>query len=467
MSKIQTIMPNHFGDSKNRNASREVIPPMTRKSKNLSFGGGEELIKPLTKAQEIALDNALTKNYLGKPGAFFDKISKTAGEIQNIIFIGIGTAFVAPIFIAYNPVSKEDQKTKSYSALRQPISAIISTATGLGINYPIAKAFDKWAAEGKIEKFDMSAKPPANFIDIRYKNIRKNFEKLKGLDKKYFDIINNDGRIKTLADFDEEFKTSKIFEKAIHDKTLNQAAIKLLDVNNKNGLRNITVRDFLVQNMNFEIDAKDKNILNPDSTKAKLKNTTGISFLRIFGFDEKEVDESKLRAFINNNIYKEKVDFNSHERKYITRATEMITTEEQKNKEKISLRNLLKVFDMDDGFYKNNEILDMKMDKFLIWFDKKLDINSAIESVKPETEPKNILKMNTEERLLKLTKNIAENFVKKSESAFKAYSKVQGIILSLAVLPFACGFLNWSYPRVMEKCFPKLAASKAENKGGK
>ena len=60
------------------------------------------------------------------------------GGEYEIVGNGIGTAFVAPIFIAFNPIAKQDPKKKKYSAMRQPISAIIATAMGFAINKPIA-----------------------------------------------------------------------------------------------------------------------------------------------------------------------------------------------------------------------------------------------------------------------------------------------------------------------------------------
>ena len=35
-----------------------------------------------------------------------------------------------------------------------------------------------------------------------------------------------------------------------------------------------------------------------------------------------------------------------------------------------------------------------------------------------------------------------------------------GIVISLLTLPFACGILNWSYPRIMEKIMPEVANKK-------
>jgi hypothetical protein len=37
-----------------------------------------------------------------------------------------------------------------------------------------------------------------------------------------------------------------------------------------------------------------------------------------------------------------------------------------------------------------------------------------------------------------------------------------GLVVTLATLPFTCGFLNWVYPRIMEKIMPEMSAKKKE-----
>ena len=53
-------------------------------------------------------------------------LGQNDGEILNTVVTAVGTSVVAPIFIAGNPLSKEDKETKWYSAMRQPISAVIA-----------------------------------------------------------------------------------------------------------------------------------------------------------------------------------------------------------------------------------------------------------------------------------------------------------------------------------------------------
>ena len=37
-----------------------------------------------------------------------------------------------------------------------------------------------------------------------------------------------------------------------------------------------------------------------------------------------------------------------------------------------------------------------------------------------------------------------------------------GLLVTLGTLPFTCGFLNWAYPRIMEKIMPEMTEKKKE-----
>lgn len=491
MSRIAGIKQNYQQGGKSQSVG---VSTTAKATKTPSFKGG------LSPVEQNAVYNTVIKKY-----KFLDMLSRTAGEVQNIIFIGLGTALVAPVFIAYNPLSKQDEKTKQYSALRQPISAIIATATGLAINIPVANAFNKMAAEGKLQKFNMEAKPPTDFLKNRYNSIVKNFGTLNERDQKYFDMV-NEGSINDVNAFKKKYPNFQEFINGVHAVSQKNAAKKLLDPKNReNGLRNTTLRDFMVKNLEVKPHPFEKDQLNPDFMKKYLKNTSAVSFLNEMGI---AVDEASLRTFLGKNFYKEKFDaeiqnnknlagelfniikknakegdfegineeklekmfkeglskkgFDERERKTISRLCELWIDEKTKKEEKIPVKTLFKVLGLEDDFHKH-PCLNLKMDKFQLWMDKCLTEGIQQDCTKEIAENGG--------KLTKFAGRIATNAVKTAESNFKSYSKVQGIILSLATLPFACGALNWSYPRIMEKCFPNLVDDKkdvkAENKGGK
>ena len=83
------------------------------------------------------------------------------GERQDIVINAVGTGIVAPLFIKYNKFSETDEKTKTYSALRQTAMAAIAIATQAGITIPADKYVDKLIKKGALgDKFTPSK--PAN-----------------------------------------------------------------------------------------------------------------------------------------------------------------------------------------------------------------------------------------------------------------------------------------------------------------
>lgn len=453
MNKVQVVKLN---SSQKAPYSTNMNTAKGQSFKGAASEAAEEAAK-LTTQQEGIIFNTLIQKYLGKVGKFLSYLSQTAGEVQNLIIIGIGTAFFAPIFIAFNPISHQDKETKEYSALRQPISAVIATAFGLGINIPIERQVKKWAAEGKLSMFDMSAKQPEDYLKAKYNSIIKNFGHLKPEEQKCLDTV-NDGSIKTVADFKEKFPNFQEFVNATHAKTLSAAAESILDPNNPKGLRKRTVKDLFIENLDFEESVKDKNCLNPDSVMERLTKIKAMPLLRnLLGFSE--LTESGLRTIVNKKNTKDL--FSEQQSKSIARVSESFISEEVKNEETIHLKTLIKiVLGVDEKtFYKNQRILNMTIEEFLFELRNKLGIELK------DSQGREISK---EEYLAAHARKIIEYSASQAEKRFKAYSKIQGIMLSLITLPFSCGLLNWAYPRIMDKYFPSLSKPNgADKKGGK
>lgn len=130
---------------------------------NVAFGSNIKLI-------EKGIENSLINQ--SKVTKFLNYIQKNEGEVMNILVNAVGTALVAPFFIAFNPISKEDKNTKLYSALRQPISAALAIITQVGVVTKFNKYIDKLAVNGKLGKdYDMSIRP---FAKYTYNQVKKN-----------------------------------------------------------------------------------------------------------------------------------------------------------------------------------------------------------------------------------------------------------------------------------------------------
>ncbi len=80
------------------------------------------------------------------------KLKWLKGEVGGILITAIGTGIVAPIFIAFNPLSDKDENTKKYTAMRQPVSAVLAILIQLGLLKPLESIYDTLSNKGKLGK---------------------------------------------------------------------------------------------------------------------------------------------------------------------------------------------------------------------------------------------------------------------------------------------------------------------------
>lgn len=144
----------------------QICNERLKKSKDLSFGAAPKLVKP-AKVAETAKKSLDELNMFTK----FDNWYNKKNEINTVIITAIGTGIIAPIVLALNPISKEDKKTKQYTALRQPLSAGLAVITQVGINTPIPKMMDKLAAKGSLGYYYL---PDAEKLKIKITDDIKN-----------------------------------------------------------------------------------------------------------------------------------------------------------------------------------------------------------------------------------------------------------------------------------------------------
>lgn len=119
------------------------LPGQERLS-NLRFQGAAA--KPVQIAAEKVEATGAARFFIG-----LEKFKKKKGdEAVNIVVNSIGTGVVAPLVIALNKFNDEDKHTKIYSAMRQPISAILGFLTQIGINAPVPRMVDRLARRGTL-----------------------------------------------------------------------------------------------------------------------------------------------------------------------------------------------------------------------------------------------------------------------------------------------------------------------------
>lgn len=358
------------------------------------------------------------KSDLGKIGKDVAKNSKFVprtltylgqndGEILNTLVTAVGTSVVAPIFIAGNPFSKEDKETKWYSAMRQPISAVIALVFQLYVNNVFNDYMAKQASNGRFgEIYDLSATPKAKYLKqiIKLEHPEFNSEEVQS------EIVKR----QTLA---ERRKVAE-FRKTMKDKP-----IEYKDIVCKDSLDNAT------KDLTKEIKEKYASELVGKSEKATEK-------------------------FVNSKLTPEMI-----EERAIANIKSGIETEA---KAKFKIRELANKFtNLDDAIKHMNEIVakDGK-EKDLI-----KNVLDRLDTIKVYEESEGMKAFSSVKDLGKTYEKVLHNvkvkrLVKaKASDAQKAFSKLNkwaGIFVSLVTLPFSCGLLNWAYPRVMEKVMPKL-----------
>ena len=62
---------------------------------------------------------------------------------------------------------------------------------------------------------------------------------------------------------------------------------------------------------------------------------------------------------------------------------------------------------------------------------------------------------------------VAKQLIERTKAHMKCYKQIVGVFVSLAILPFTCTLLNWTYPRFMDMLFPNLSNKKHDNESSK
>ncbi len=180
------------------------------------------------------------------------------GEVQNQLINAFGTGLVAPLFIMYNPLSDKDQDTKTYTAMRQPISAILAIGTQAAIVVPFNAMIKKDADIGYLPmQYNRTLFPSDDFIEklVKAENPDKKFKKTKDIDelkeaiaaykkehyeKPLIEMIENDqiifnttdGKNKSTLEMPKE-KFNELFRETIDEIIKEEESEKLNAINKK------------------------------------------------------------------------------------------------------------------------------------------------------------------------------------------------------------------------------------------
>ena len=384
----------------------------------------------------------------GRVSRFLNYVGENQGEALNIIVTAVGTAIICPLFIAFNPFSKEDEKTKQYSAWRQPISAVIALATQL----TITKWFNNWLTKAastnnkdgsvRFARADLRACPHERYLkrivklehpeydkkqvaaEVKKRQITAEKEEVSRLRKsmkdkpiEYKELVCQDYIDEAKKQFFKEFKTvnqeeiEKKFGKPIDEiwsLKLNKHLDKMLEEKAKSMGKDV------------------QTLLNETAEKLVERDVTA------------------------ETVAKKTIRFLIDKKASVTKAIETCTPE--------NIAQIIKDQGLESKFPDG-----IKADELAQDIHDKLEHIRDYESEKKLKDFKSVKNLGTtyEDILHNVkVKRLVKSRLSDSKRVFKTMNTQIGLVVTLATLPFTCGFLNWCYPRIMEKIMPEMSAKK-------
>ncbi len=474
--KVEKVNNNYMGTLKNNFGTSRI-------SNSTNFTGN--IPSAVQKVQTDDIVNTL-KGMMGGGFKFMNFIKKQEGEVFNTIFNSIGTGLIAPIFIKWNPLSKTDKDTRTYSAWRQPVSAVLAIATQAAAVVPFNSLISKWSNEGSLpQHLNTTIFNDAKYLTKQVKRLSPNLDKnavkkeVANIQKKQaedlVDMIKNgeiiiqvkngkpisikendpifkkatlDTLNKLIEKQEEEFKkcneikAPKKIERARFYKAHKQEAKELLEnLNSK--------LDSLISRQNITspgISRQYRNYLNKTIKNLKKSNANPelINLVkevkgRLAG-DSLGPVKGKLSGMID--------DLNTYSKLNDVEIYEYIHTKQIKPREE-SISNVLEFLKGIRDKINKNEMTVAQADQA---------IKDKIKALKAANQ-----KSRLEEYVKDFAKQVAETYkegVKRNISGFKAQT---GLIVALCMLPITCSLLNWIYPRFMDWAFPNLSNKKHNN----
>lgn len=400
---------------------------------------------------------------------WMSKFENNIGELQDVCINAVGTGLLAPIFIKYNPLSKTDEDTRTYSAWRQPISAVLAVCTSGLVTIPFSRLVKRMSNDGTFS--EPLNKSPFQDKDFLTKQAKKNHpdwndariekhvnDTMKAQEGALLrsirdnDTVNytyrniTDGKITTKSMSKEKFKD--LLLKTVADLKENEQ--KQLDRFNNEKIPNRIAR-----NEYFRTNPQvSEELLN--SIKAKINGTDNIDEIKKFleGKKKSVKSDKELKQIVTDLINYAGVDKESVEAK-VDHMLEYLEASKGKTS-KAEIEEMVKK----GTASRVNQYKDSI--RFLEEIEKAINEGKSVKTIE-ELFTANKSKFSESLK----NKNFADEVVKKlkdlTKSRIDGCKRIANLIVALAVLPVACSLLNWIYPRFMAAVFPNLSNKKHDN----
>lgn len=393
----------------------------------------------------------------GKVARFFNYVGANQGEALNIIVTAVGTAIICPLFIAFNPFSKEDDKTKQYSAWRQPISAVIALATQL----TITKWFNDWINKAASTSTKDGKPGLCSRADLRACPTERQIKNILKIEHPEYDKKQIAAEVQKRQMDAEKAEISKM-RKLMKDKPIEYKELVCQDYINQ--AKENFFKHFK-ENHTEEIEKKfgkkidkiwslklNKHLEKMLEEKAKLLGKDVQTLL------SEEAEKLVEKDILTETIAKLSVRNLSKKGIKVSEAIDYCT-----DKDSLKIENIVKLI-KEQGLeeklpsgYDAEKIANSMVDKL-----NQMQVYESEHQMKDFASTKNI--GNTYEEVLHNVKikKLVRSRLSDAKRVFKTMNTQMGLVVTLATLPFTCGFLNWAYPRIMEKIMPEMSAKKKE-----
>lgn len=281
---------------------------------SISFKGAiptaaKEAINPRAWAEHLTREEEVKAELLKqmpKSIQMLDKMKNFVGEVPNIIITALGTGLVAPFFIKHNPLSKADEDTRTYSAWRQPVSAVLAVATQVSMVAPFNNLLTNMTNKGEFEfldkgnKYNKSAYQEIEFLEkvVKKENPNLSKEEVTKLAKQrqytqledMLESLYHDNTVKYRANGKpvplNEKEVSNLLEKTAngmlekakepHEKELAEKLLAKIKESKTPNIKEITKHLSKEQTGKFVYDVAQKHISTISSNVKNLKQGTGL-----------------------------------------------------------------------------------------------------------------------------------------------------------------------------------------------
>lgn len=397
-------------------------------------------------------------------------INDNMGETMNIFINSLGTGLVAPIFIKWNPLSKTDEDTRTYSAWRQPVSAVLAVITQAGVTIPFNQIIENMANSGDYGiEYNKTLFQEKKYITKRAKNISKYLTK----DQMKIYVENQmDLQKKTLANM---IANNKIIFASSNGNPIRMGTedFKQLAIETIN-LRKQLENSELDKCQNIKLPKKIERAKYYYANQEKATNViTQIKNQIASGSKAPEV--RKFVKTLRNQLKKQ------NENPELIKIFNEILQRRGNNDEQLMTAITKKVdgilYDITKYSQAKNEaaLVDLVKAQIQVRIDSINDANNLLDNIIERIKngetidkiQKSINKtINTPGHRLEdysLTKEISTHLKDTIKNNLKGHKQIMGLVVSLLMLPVTCSLLNWVYPRFMDAFFPKLSRKKHPN----